>query len=76
LALPDHARYGPKALRELEKLQSQAQADWLLTTQKDAVKLAGLNLPILVAETGLQPDDPEGLLAFALSALKGKGYKF
>jgi tetraacyldisaccharide 4'-kinase len=74
-AFPDHARYDQRIWAELTKFRQLAQAQWLLTTPKDAVKLTGLNLPILVVETKLRPLEPEKLLAHLYSLLARKGFK-
>jgi len=44
-ALPDHAAYTPERIASLRNQVEQCQADLLVTTQKDFVKLAGLTLP-------------------------------
>lgn len=40
LALPDHEPYGGEGLRRLECFATACNADWLVTTEKDGVKLA------------------------------------
>ena len=38
-AFPDHVRYGPRELGELEKLSAKTGAQIVITTQKDTIKL-------------------------------------
>ncbi|MCE1226924.1 MAG: tetraacyldisaccharide 4'-kinase [Geobacteraceae bacterium] len=45
VALPDHADYGAGQLALLERCITEYAPDWLLTTGKDGVKLAGCDLP-------------------------------
>jgi tetraacyldisaccharide-1-P 4'-kinase len=42
LALPDHESYTAATQVQIQQLLLQAGADWLLTTEKDAVKLQQL----------------------------------
>ncbi|MDR2421931.1 MAG: tetraacyldisaccharide 4'-kinase, partial [Deltaproteobacteria bacterium] len=74
-SFPDHARYGRERIKELAELLRFSRSDWLLTTPKDAVKLQGLNLPVLVAETALAPDRPKELLDLLFSLLRAKGHR-
>jgi tetraacyldisaccharide-1-P 4'-kinase len=39
LALPDHESYTAATQAQIQQLLSQSGADWLLTTEKDGVKL-------------------------------------
>ncbi len=39
LSLPDHEPYGRETLEKLNQLARSSKADWLLTTEKDGVKL-------------------------------------
>jgi len=39
--LQDHEPYRPERLKQLDRLVADADADWLITTEKDAVKLIG-----------------------------------
>jgi tetraacyldisaccharide 4'-kinase len=73
-AFPDHANYGPAEREELKKLLICSRSQWLITTSKDAVKLAALRLPVLVAETSLAPEEPERLMSFILSLLRARGF--
>lgn len=40
LSLPDHEHYGMETLEKLNLLASSSKTDWLLTTEKDGVKLS------------------------------------
>ena len=56
VAFPDHYRYTPADLRDLARRAERAGARRLLTTEKDAVRLAGLalpGLPVQVFKVGL-----------------------
>jgi tetraacyldisaccharide 4'-kinase len=54
LAFSDHAAYNAT---DLQRLRAAApQAEYLLTTEKDAVKLAGLPLPLPCYQVGLELD--------------------
>ena len=44
VALPDHTGYGAEQLALLERCIAESEPDWLLTTGKDGVKLAGCDL--------------------------------
>jgi tetraacyldisaccharide 4'-kinase len=73
-AFPDHAKYDQAQKRELIKFHKCSQAEWLLTTPKDAVKLKGLNLPILAVETKLTPKEPLQLVSSLMAILRHKGW--
>ncbi|MDR2200459.1 MAG: tetraacyldisaccharide 4'-kinase [Deltaproteobacteria bacterium] len=62
LAFPDHEPYLPKARGELERLLKFSRSEFLLTTRKDAVKLKDLDLPVLVLDVELVPNEPEKFL--------------
>lgn len=52
LALPDHSAYGQNLVEQLQAMVAEHAVDWLVTTEKDAVKLrhcASEELPGLVA---------------------------
>ena len=54
LAFSDHAAYNAM---DLQRLRAAApHAEYLLTTEKDAVKLAGLSLPLPCYQVGLELD--------------------
>ncbi|SKA10732.1 lipid-A-disaccharide kinase [Trichlorobacter thiogenes] len=73
LALPDHASYADDSLMLIERLAADAAADWLVTTAKDGVKLAGCNQTwsnkLVTARLELLLDDPDRLLQSALDKL-------
>ena len=52
IRFPDHHRYRPKDVEKLANVFTAEKADYLITTEKDAVKLSGLfqALPILALE--------------------------
>jgi tetraacyldisaccharide 4'-kinase len=75
LAWPDHVRYGADHIKRLRRFYRFSQAEWLVTTAKDAVKLVGQNLPpLLVAETTLRLEKPGEFLDLILGALKRRGH--
>jgi tetraacyldisaccharide 4'-kinase len=43
VAYDDHAAYSQQTVEQVNQLANDADAEWLMTTEKDAVKLAGLN---------------------------------
>jgi tetraacyldisaccharide 4'-kinase len=43
LAYDDHAEYTDQTVEQVNQLANDTDAEWLVTTEKDAVKLAGLN---------------------------------
>jgi tetraacyldisaccharide 4'-kinase len=59
-AFRDHHRYTQQDAEEIEHLAAAAGADALITTAKDAVKLAEveLSLPCYIAEIAIEVDDP------------------
>lgn len=74
LALPDHASYATETtMMALEQFVTASAADWLVTTGKDGVKLAGCNQAwhnkLVTARLELLLDDPDQLLQNALDKL-------
>jgi tetraacyldisaccharide 4'-kinase len=59
-AFPDHHYFTESDLKLIEKIARESGAMHLLTTGKDAVKLAGLpvELPCFVLESEIVMDDP------------------
>jgi tetraacyldisaccharide 4'-kinase len=63
LAFPDHHRYGDRDLRAIRRAADRTGSAWLVTTEKDAVKLEGrttlpvvtLRLEVIVEEAGFFP---------------------
>lgn len=67
-ALPDHEPYQEKGLEQIDRLYAESKADWLITTEKDGVKLRSQTRPwskrLLVAPLNLRlPDNGKLLLA-------------
>jgi tetraacyldisaccharide 4'-kinase len=56
IRFPDHHRYKPRDVEKLAMALNSASVDYLVTTEKDAVKLGGLfeALPILVLEVEVE----------------------
>jgi tetraacyldisaccharide 4'-kinase len=70
LCLPDHARYDNSELYRLKQFQDLNRLDYLLTSEKDAVKLPqSINLPIITLESDLVLDRPNEFLEEILSRL-------
>jgi tetraacyldisaccharide 4'-kinase len=74
LALPDHASYATEAMiMTLEQFATTSTADWLVTTGKDGVKLAGCNQAwsnkLVTARLELLLDDSGQLLQSAIDKL-------
>jgi tetraacyldisaccharide 4'-kinase len=63
LAFPDHHRYGRRDLQRIHRAADRTGSAWILTTEKDAVKLEGrtslpvvtLRLEVEMGETGFFP---------------------
>lgn len=73
LALPDHEPYHGEGFRRLERFVAEHTADWLVTTEKDGVKLLNLeNLlldKVVTARLELQVSDNGSLVNAALEKL-------
>jgi tetraacyldisaccharide 4'-kinase len=55
LVFPDHRRYRPRDLRRIRRSAEDAGAAFVVTTEKDAVKLSGsLGLPILTLRLSVE----------------------
>jgi tetraacyldisaccharide-1-P 4'-kinase len=56
VSFPDHHNYNPKDVESLSNVFVRTQASYLITTEKDAVKLEGLflALPILVLQVEIE----------------------
>ena len=69
-AFPDHYRYRQSDVNEMELAAKGAGAECLLTTGKDAVKLAALrfSIPCLVARIDIELDDIEGFRRLVTSS--------
>jgi len=72
-ALPDHEPYGPDRLAELDRFAAETAADWLVTTEKDGVKLVGSDRTwsgqLVTARLELQLEDTGQLLRQNLDKL-------
>jgi tetraacyldisaccharide 4'-kinase len=64
-AFPDHGRYTQSDIHDIERQARESSSDALITTAKDAVKLADLrfSLPCYVADIEIELDDPAALTA-------------
>lgn len=64
-AFADHYKYAERDIEKMEKQARSCGAAFLLTTAKDAVKLAGLrlDLPCFVVEIDIRIDDEAGFAA-------------
>ncbi|MHB1190245.1 MAG: tetraacyldisaccharide 4'-kinase, partial [Armatimonadota bacterium] len=60
---PDHHPYFPEDIRYLNRRAEETGAEWIVTTEKDAVKLdaAQFALPLVVLRVSFRPDDEKGL---------------
>lgn len=78
LALPDHADYGAKQLALLDDCVAQSEPDWLLTTEKDGVKLLAVKRSwrnrVVAVRLTLQLSDEHHLFT-ALDAMCDRGGK-
>ena len=74
---PDHHRYTPYDIAKIELEARQTDAQILLTTAKDAVKLAGLKLqiPCRIVESALVFDDEKKLRRLISSKFQVPGSK-
>ena len=56
----DHQHYSPSDVNEIESAARDGKAEALITTAKDAVKLAGseISLPCYVAEIDIELSEP------------------
>jgi len=64
LVFPDHHRYGPRDLERIRRTAERTGSTWLVTTEKDAVKLAGRTpLPALAVRLAVEIQE-EGFFAF------------
>ncbi len=73
LGFPDHAPFGPRELERLGAAARTARADYLVTTEKDGVKLTGASLPLPCWQVGMSLEFHEkGALEMRLEALLRK----
>lgn len=74
-SFPDHFRFRPRQLRELEALATARGASALLCTEKDVLHLAGLppsRYPIYVCRIALEPTDPMAFWSALLAVIERK----
>jgi tetraacyldisaccharide 4'-kinase len=72
---PDHHRYDARDARELEQAAQNAGAKALLTTEKDAQNLSGLNFsatPVFVALIALEISEEDSFLALVNEKLAAR----
>ena len=71
LAFRDHHRYTARDLARIEKAARAAGASWIVTTEKDAVKLGGsLSLPTVTVRLSVEVGEP-GFFPFLASRIAG-----
>jgi tetraacyldisaccharide 4'-kinase len=70
LVFRDHHRYGRRDLARIRRAADRTGSSWVVTTEKDAVKLQGrLSLPVVAVRLDVDPEP--GFLAFLSSKLPG-----
>jgi tetraacyldisaccharide 4'-kinase len=71
LRFRDHHRYSPRDLAAIERRARAVGASWILTTEKDAVKLGGaLSLPTVTVRLAVEVGEP-GFFPFLASRIAG-----
>jgi tetraacyldisaccharide 4'-kinase len=69
LIFRDHQRYGPRELTRIQKAAEASGAFWVITTEKDAVKLWGrLAIPVVAVRLGVEIVEP-GFFPFLASRI-------
>lgn len=69
IAFPDHHRYRDRDLARIRRAADRTGSFWILTTEKDAVKLRGrLARPLATIRLGIEVIEP-GFFAFLLSRI-------
>jgi len=59
IAFRDHQRYGPRELARIRRAAEETGASWIVTTEKDAVKLWGrLPLPVVAVRLAVEIVEP------------------
>jgi len=59
-AFPDHHRYSRRDLARIRRAADRTGSVWIVTTEKDAVKLAGrVGLPLLTVRLAVEVEEPE-----------------
>lgn len=73
LEFRDHQRYGPRQLARIREAAARTGASWVLTTEKDAVKLSGQSgLPLLTVRLSVEVEEPD-FFPFLTSRLAADG---
>ncbi len=71
---PDHHRYSASDLEMITDISGRAGAELIVTTQKDAVKIAGLknpaNIPVFFLKIGIRLDEEQALDEALLTVLQ------
>ena len=77
LVFRDHQRYGPAELARIRRAAEAAGASWIVTTEKDAVKLWGrATLPVLAARLAVEVVEPAFFpFVAARAAAPSAGYR-
>ncbi len=71
LVFRDHQRYGPRDIALIHRRAEASGGSWILTTEKDAVKLSGrLGLPLATARLSVEIAEP-GFFPFLASLIAG-----
>jgi tetraacyldisaccharide 4'-kinase len=69
LVFPDHRRYTRRDIARVHRVSEMAGASWVLTTEKDAVKLSGrLAIPLVTVRLAVEIVEP-GFFQFLASAI-------
>ena len=72
LAFPDHHRYTRRDLEQIRRAAEDTGSAWILTTEKDSVKLEGkLVLPVVTLRLDVEVIEP-GFFPFLLSRISGE----
>jgi tetraacyldisaccharide-1-P 4'-kinase len=60
LEFRDHQRYRDRHLARIREAAQRTGASWILTTEKDAAKLAGrTRLPLLTVRLSVEVEEPD-----------------
>jgi tetraacyldisaccharide 4'-kinase len=69
LAFPDHHRYARRDLERIRRAADRTGSAWILTTEKDAVKLEGkMTLPVIALRLEVEVEEP-GFFPFLQSRI-------
>jgi len=73
IVFPDHYRYSREDVTKIEQERKRSHADWIVTTEKDMIKLEALGvskLPLyaLPIEAGLTPEGEQAVLKLVLGS--------